>query len=225
MLTLAGLLGMAGCSSSEKDAVLSPQYGAEFIPLETGRYIEYQVDTLNQNILPIPTRDTGRVFQRHVVRARLDSTSLYRSYQIDVYQRTSADKPWVVRQTNVGILRFDGIFILQEKGIQYQMLTTPFGKGSSWNLNAYNSQNQSNAYTVAFLGLDTDSVARFGGNQDSTCLSSQIETIGFRRGIGLVSRYSYHATFVDNPAAPCSLPVTYQTRQYRKWTYLGSGKL
>jgi hypothetical protein len=222
---LVGLGFLSGCRIENKDPTYATEFGAEFIPLKVNSYRDYRVDTLNFNTL-LPTElDSGHVWQRRVVRSRLDSTALYASFQIDVYQREDTASPWLLRQTDIEYLRFDGAYVVQEKGIQQQLLSFPFTNTTRWNINAFNAQSQTGAYTLLYKGLTADSIAEFEGVRDSTCLSSQIEAVSFRKRIGLVSRYSCIAQFVQNPALPCTPPVQNQTRQYRKWTLVGSGRL
>ena len=220
-----GFLSLNSCKTENKDPVYANQYGTEFLPINKNQYREYVVDTLSFNKLGVIMLDSGRVFQRREVVSLLDSSNLYKSFKVNVYQRNDTIQPWRFKQIDIEFVRFDGAYILQERDIQSQLLLTPFSRGTSWNINAFNTQNQSTAYTLSFLGVDGDSIARFAGVRDSTCLTSQLETVTFMKGKGLFSRYTYKASFVDDPLNPCSQPVAYQTRQYSRWTFIKSGNL
>jgi hypothetical protein len=144
---------------------------------------------------------------------------------VEVYQRTDTLQSWRLKQLDVEFIRFDGAYVVQEGSIQKQLLAFPFAKGTSWNLNAFNNQSSQTPYTLSFKGLGVDSMAVFEGVRDSTCIGSALETVSFKRKVGLMSRYSYKAEFVNDPAALCTPPIKYQTRNITQWTLLKYGKL
>ena len=223
LVLVIGVFVASGCHRDDRDAVLAPQYGADFIPLATGHYVDYRVDTLNQNLLPVPTETTGSFMERHIVRDTAEKTSLQIAVHIEVYQRLDSISPWRLHRTDIAFLRFDGAYVIQENGVLTQYLTLPFTKGTGWNFNAFNSSNES-AYTMRFSQLGMDSVALFSGVLDTNCIDGRQESISYKKGIGLYARSSFKATFVQDPNNPCAFPKSYQTRQTRQWTYLGSGR-
>ena len=224
---LAGVtlwLSTTGCRRAEQDVVLAPTFGAEFAPLAPGTFWEYQLDTLDRNILPVLREEAGTAFQRWTLQDTLEHTPYYTSFRLLVEQRADTTRPYTPRRLDVIVRRFDGALVLQSQEGNVQLLQTPFSNGTAWNLRAFAVGGAAAPYQVRFRGLAPGNVAHFGGTRDSTCLSSQLETLAFQQNIGLQSRYSYKATFVEDPLNPCAQPVQYQTRQIKRWTLLRSGR-
>lgn len=217
-------LSTTSCRQAEQDVVLAPTYGAEFAPLSVGAFWEYQFDTLERNILPVLREEAGTVFQRWTLQDTLEHTPYYTSFRLLVEQRSDTLQAYQPRRLDVMIKRFDGALVLQSDVGNAQLLQMPFTKGTGWNFRAFSVGGGATPYQIRFRGLSTGNIAQFSGSRDSTCLSSHLETVAFRQNIGLQSRYSYKATFVEDPLNPCAQPVQYQTRQIKRWTLLRSGR-
>ena len=225
LVLVVALCWLTSCSTDEKNAIYLPEYGQEFVPLALNQYRDYRIDTLAYNKLqPVPL-DSGHVYQRRILKKVLKDTTLYKALEVEVWQRTDTTQPWLYRKTDVEYVRFDGAYLVQEAGIKKQLLSYPFSAGTRWNINAFNADAQIAGYTLKFSTLSADSVASFVGDLDSTCLGSHHERVSFKKNVGLVYRYSYATTFVDDPLNPCAQPVVYQTRKILKWTFLRLGTL
>lgn len=223
LIVCIGYLG--GCKTEDKEPIYAPQFGKEFINLALNQYRDYRVDTLRFNRLLINSLDSGFVYQRRILKKVLKDTTLYTAYEVEVVQRADTTRPWVYKQTDVEFVRFDGAYLVQEGNVRHQLLTFPFGPETRWNLNAFNPDAQTAGYTLKYRGLSADSVASFAGERDSTCLGSQYVAVRFAKKGGLQFRYSYVATFTDDPLNPCAQPVVYLTKRSIKWTLLRYGTL
>lgn len=222
----------SGCKKSTeefKTATLNDYY-----PLETGKYISYQLDSLVY--ISFGTRDTTISYQVKYVTDSLITDNMGRpAYRIFRYIRKTAANPWTPNGTFMAVNANNSLEFI-ENNFRFIKLKLPIREGYSWKGNSYIDTYSSNSL-VQYL-FDWDYVyTNVGASEtigpytlDNTITVDQRdEIIGnpgdpasysevnygqekYAPGIGLVYRRFFHSEYQPNNGgyfADGSYGVTY----------------
>ncbi|MEN9569183.1 MAG: hypothetical protein RL172_414 [Bacteroidota bacterium] len=216
LAAVVAILSLAACKK-ETDDFTMPELG-DYYPLQVGKYITYQCDSLRYGNSGSLTGTTYTYQVKYEVDAAVTDNNGRPAYRIYRYIRNSNAGAWVKDNTYLALN--DGASVeLVENNFRYIKLKRPFTGGFSWKGNAY--INTSSAYSD-FRYLDNwdytyDSVnapLTLGAlTVDNTIkVAQRDEVIGnpgdpnsyseinygaeyYAKGIGLVYRRLYHSEY------------------------------
>lgn len=203
-------LALAGC----KKEVVVPvaDDGANYFPLEVGKYRVYDVDSIHFNDVTM-TSDTTRFQIKEEITAQLQNESSFdantRWYELNVYRRADTGQSW--QQTHyategVSPVRAERV----ENNLHFINLVFPVALGKSWSGNAFISDSTETIYSpdwqYAYANVDTN--ITFDGNVYTKCIvvtqfnnqnliEKDIEREIYAYGIGLVYKESTHVERQD----------------------------
>ncbi len=180
------VLSFAGCQSVDSGAV-SPGY--DYFPLETGRYIIYDVMEHQYSLRVAPTQ---RAYQlKEIVGPAYTDVLGQPAYRLLRYRRLTDSQPW---QTDSvwSARRAGNEAIRTENGLDFVKLLFPIGDRLRWNGNRYNAagpdayeaRNSGQPYRVSDKQFsETVTVV---AQQDSTRLSQDKRIEVYARQVGLI---------------------------------------
>ncbi len=117
----------------------SAQYA--YFPLETGRYVDYRVDSVVYDFGPggSTVRDSFRALVREVVTDTLRDNTGQLVYRIERFERKNDTLPWKFRQ-NIFASRTPTQAIRTENNLRFLKLVFPFDRSSNWDGNLWIDQ-------------------------------------------------------------------------------------
>lgn len=213
-LSLA-LIAFSSCKKSSEE--FSGHTINEYAPMETGRYITYQLDSLIY--LAFGTRDTVVSYQVKFLTDSLITDNLGRpAYRIFRFIRKHDTDPWMPDATFMSV-NTTSTFEFVENNLRYVKLAVPFTNSFSWKGNAYINTQSPNLglqylddwdYTYSNVGA-SDVVGTFTLDNTVT-VDQRDEVIGdptdatsysevnyaqekYAAGIGMVYRKFFHSEF------------------------------
>ncbi|MBC7893158.1 MAG: hypothetical protein H7Y12_13155 [Sphingobacteriaceae bacterium] len=205
---LLGLLGvgLSACRPLEDSSVPTEgneaRIGYDFFPLETGRFIEYDVQEIQYSLTTPPVVTTYQVRER--VGEGFAQTEGITSYRLERFRRSEESQPW--RLDSVYTQRRETTRALRtEHNVAYVKLIFPVIEGLRWNGNAFNA-NGPETYELREL----DRPLRVGNQvfertltvvqrADSSLVSLQRRTEYYARGIGLIYRENTQFFYCNSP--------------------------
>lgn len=205
---LLGLLGvvLSGCRPLEDSSVPSDgneaRIGYDFFPLETGRFIEYDVQEVRYSVTAPPAVTTYQVRER--VGQAFTQTEGIASYRLERFRRSDESQPW--QPDSVYALRRETTRAIRtEHNLAYLKLVFPVSEGLRWNGNAFNA-NGPETYELRNL----DQPLRVGNQvfdrtlivvqqADSSLVSLQRRTEGYARNVGLIYRENTRLFYCNSP--------------------------
>ena len=186
------LLILASCS---KEVEESPDMGFDYMPLEQGLFISYQVETIiwddnNQTV------DTTYYQLKMVVDTMFTDNMERKSYRWKRYIKTDTsdwvyDHTYAITKTNERVETVEG-------NNRYVRLAFPVRLGGHWDLNAFNTKDQIEAKYI-----DVNAPKSIGGKSFSQCAIALLEDNSslineyyqediYARNVGLVQRTNIH---------------------------------
>ncbi|MCK6690573.1 MAG: hypothetical protein L6Q97_00565 [Thermoanaerobaculia bacterium] len=131
------------CSKLPEPPYVSADPSAQYayFPLETGRYVDYRVDSVVYDFGPggSTVRDSFQVFAREVVTDTLRDNTGQLVYRIERFERKNDTLPWEFRQ-NIFAARTPSQAIRTENNLRFLKLVFPFDRRSNWNGNLWIDQ-------------------------------------------------------------------------------------
>lgn len=215
LVVLASALMMGACKKSTE--TLQTARISDYVPLESGKYITYQLDSLVY--LAFGTRDTTISYQVKYVVDSLITDNLGRpAYRIFRYIRKTDANPWAPNGTYQYVNTGTGLEFI-ENNLRYIKLKEPIRDAYSWKGNSYIDTYSSNSllqylddwdYTLSNVGA-ADVIGTFSLDNTIT-VDQRDEIIGnpgdpssyseinfgqekYAAGIGLVYRRFFHSEF------------------------------
>lgn len=201
---------------------LTPGY--EYFPLETGRYIIYDVQELKYNFNVAPVQRTYQL--KEVVGKLYSDVTGQPTYRLMRYRRPSereqwqADSVWSVHIVNNEVIR-------TENGLDFVKLLFPVNSLLSWNGNQHNAsepddyimRNVGQSYYV--LGKEFGETVTVVAQDDSTLTAQDKRLEVYARRIGLIYKERTQVQFCTaTPACTGRSQIDYGIRQvYRIRTY------
>lgn len=123
------------CSSKKEDFITEPLI--DYLPLETGKYIVYRLDSLvfvnfGRNI------ETHRYQLKHEIDAQITDNLGRPAYRVFVYMRDSAGtEPWASKGTYYVTVLNNKIEVLTEDNFRIVKMHSPINNGFTWKGNVY----------------------------------------------------------------------------------------
>lgn len=122
-------------SCKKETADFKPEIISDYFPLETGRYIDYDLDSTV--FIEFGTIEEIHHYQaREVVEEAITDNAGRESYKITRYLRTNEAEPWAPSITFLATPTSQSLEVL-ENNLRYVKLGYPFKDGFSWKGNKY----------------------------------------------------------------------------------------
>ena len=203
--------------SCKKSETLTTAVLSDYYPLQTGKYITYQLDSLVY--LSFGTRDTTVSYQVKYLTDSLLTDNLGRpAYRIFRYIRKSGNNPWIPEGTCMAVIADNGIEFI-ENNLRFVKLKLPFKDYFTWKGNSFIDTYSANSifryldnwdYTYENAG-QSDIIGNFSLDNTIT-VNQRDEIIGdpndasgyseinfgqekYANGIGMVYRKLFHSEF------------------------------
>lgn len=135
LLLLAGIItgGWLGCADPEPEPE-APAYPYAYYPLDTGKFIVYQVDSIIYN--ETFANDTTSWQVMEMLTDTLYDLEGRLNYRIERYRRPDADAAWEI--LNIWqVMRRDGTVEKIENNLRFVKMVTPLRAGESWDGHVY----------------------------------------------------------------------------------------
>ncbi len=201
------LLLILGCEAPESTARRGPGY--DYFPLETGRYIEYEVSEVRYDVTSsAPSR--AAYFLREVCGQSFLGTTGIKQFPIERYKKTRPDAAWTLDSIWTAYQLPDRA-VRVENNVAFVKLTFPLANQSTWNGNLLNASPEEN-YQAQFD-------AAFPAQNDfPTSL-----TVVHRRDSSLVSLYKRNEVYVPGVGLVYKEDISLEYCQ--ESSCIGSGKI
>lgn len=188
-----GSVALLGCSTPTTEPV---SLGPDFMPLETGRFIVYDVTEQRYSLTAAPTTTTYQL-KETVGNSYTDVTG-QTAYRLQRYRRATAaatwtpDSLWTARLTDRAAIR-------TENGVDFVKLQFPVQERDRWNGNQFNQYDDDQyqarqvrqPYTIGSQSFDE--TVQVVQEDDSTLVSRDKRVEVYARQLGLV--YKERAQF------------------------------
>lgn len=215
LFILIALLSSIGCRSVDSGPVSA---GYDYFPLETGRYIIYDVTEYQYSLTA--TIPVQRAYQiKEVVGASYADVTGQKAYPLLRYRRLAEGQPW--RTDSIWSARLvDSEAVRTENGVDFVKLRFPLGDRLRWNGNHYNAigedeyemRNSGQPYRVSDKQFsETVTVV---AQEDSTLLSQDKRIDIYARQTGLIYKERLQLQYCSStPACIGTYQIDYGIRQ------------
>lgn len=218
---LVHLFLLSSCQSTVSEPVAS---GYDYFPLETGRYVIYNVQEQQYKLNAPPVERTYQC--KEVIGAAYADVTGQPAYRLMRYRRATENQPW--QADSVWSARLTGNEVIRtENGLDFVKLMFPVTNRLTWNGNRYNSsepaeyamRNVGQAYYV--VDKEFGETVTVVAQDDSTLVSQDKRIDVYARQIGLIYKESAQLQFCTaTPACIGRSQIDYGIRQvYRIRTY------
>ncbi len=112
------------------------EFGYEYFPLEVGKYITYQVDSIVYNIKSEGTIDTTSFFLKEEITDTLFDNENRINYRMERSVRATLDDPWVLKDIWVS-LRTENTAERVEENVRFVKMVYPLEEGNTWDGNQF----------------------------------------------------------------------------------------
>ena len=184
--SIISLLLVLGCESPES----TPRRGAgyDYFPLETGRYIEYEISEIRYDVTSaIPSRAT--YFLREVCGQSFLGTTGIEQFPIERYKKTLPEAPWTLDSIWTAYQLPDRA-VRVENNVTFVKLAFPLTDQGTWNgnlLNARPEENYQAQFNAAFPAQnDFPESLTVVQRRDSSLVSLYKRNEVYAPGVGLV---------------------------------------
>jgi len=212
---------LAGCQSSTTDPVTS---GYEYFPLETGRYVIYDVQKQQYSQTTTPILQTYQL--KEVIGAAYTDATGQPTYRLMRYRRSTDNQPW--QADSVWSARLvNNEAIRTENGLDFVTLMFPVSDHISWNGNRRNAGEPDN-YEARNVGQpyrvqdkQFDQTVTVMAQNDSTLVSQDKRLNVYARQVGLIYKERTQLQFCTaTPTCTGTHQIEYGIRYiYRIRTY------
>lgn len=212
---LMAIVAMAACT--DKTEVMNYAELYAYFPLQTGKYITYQLDSLIY--INFGTRDTTLSYQvKYVNDGLLNDNGNTKTFRLLRYIRKNANQPWVP-EAACSVLQTSNQIRVIENGLDFIKLQKPLTNGYSWKGNAFIETNSINStvkyldnwiYTYSDVGL-SENLAN-NETAETITINQRDEAIGltdnpdsyseinfarekYAKGIGMVYKKFFHKEY------------------------------
>ncbi len=131
-LLLLAVLAIAGtsCNKSDNDNLVYNEPTRGFYPLQVGRYVVYDVDSVVWNNFDCSKR-TRHLQMRYLVADTFTDNSGRASYRIDVEQRDNSDSAWAASQVMYVTPTTSDIQLVMQN-LRFEKLVFPISNNKQW---------------------------------------------------------------------------------------------
>lgn len=179
---------LLGCESPESG--LRAGAGYDFFPLETGQYVEYEVNEVRYSVASTaPTQTT--YYLKEVIGRPFVGTTGIEQFPVERYRKTQLESSWALDSIWIAY-RIPDRAVRVENNVAYVKLAFPLTDQSTWNGNLLNSYPE-NAYRAEF-GTSFPAQNDFPGSitvvqrRDSSLVTLNKRSEVYAPGVGLVYR-------------------------------------
>ncbi|MFZ9846922.1 MAG: hypothetical protein ACO3EE_02070 [Flavobacteriales bacterium] len=216
-------------SACKKDAAISIDAGYNYVPLETGSYIVYDVDSIYFNNFTKKS-DTFKFQLKEEIGLPFTDLLGNTSYEYKRYKRFYTNNVDINTLAFVltdvwYVTKLIGRYERVEESFRYSRLKFPVTQGATWNGNAFNSEDEWN-YTIQEVDvkyLSFDSTATVLQRDVETKISKQLYTEKYARNVGLV-----YKKVIDVESQDISPNVNIMNKIQKgviyEWRYVSHGK-
>lgn len=217
-----GSAALVACTAASTEPI---RLGQEFVTLETGRFIVYDVTEQRYSLTASPTTTTYQL--KETVGSRYTDVTGQTAYRLHRYRRATTttawtlDSLWTARLTERAIIR-------TENGIDFVKLQFPLQERDQWNGNQFNQHpenlyqarqvrqpytigNQSFAETVQVVQQD-----------DSTLVSRDKRIEVFARQVGLIYKERVQLQYCSAGTCVGKAQIDFGVRQVFKLVAYGT---
>jgi hypothetical protein len=132
---LAGLF-----QACEDEDELPLDLGFDYFPVESGRYVDYQVDSIYHDV-PVGVQDTFRFYVRELIDSTYLDAEDRPTNRIQRYYKQDVDDDWQLR--DVWVSNRTGTTAEKvEENIRYVKMVFPVDEGVTWDGNAQNTNEE-----------------------------------------------------------------------------------
>lgn len=175
-----------GCEAPE--STLRRGAGYDYFPLETGRYIEYEVSEVRYDVTSsVPSRKT--YFLREVCGQPFRGTTGIEQFPVERYKKTRPEASWILDSIWTAY-RIPDRAVRVENNVAFVKLTFPLTNQSTWNGNLLNSRPEENyqaQFDAAFPARnDFPESLTVVQRRDSSLVSLYKRNEVYAPGVGLV---------------------------------------
>ncbi|UFH52806.1 hypothetical protein [Spirosoma sp. KNUC1025] len=219
--SLAVLFLLLGCQPTPTEPVMSDH---DYFPLETGRYVIYDVQQEQYALNSAPTLKTYQL--KEVIGTTYTDVTVQTAYRLMRYRRLTESQPW--QADSVWSARIiNNEVVRTENGRDLVKLLLPVNGPEAWNGNRHNSS-EPDDYVTRNIGLPYDVLGKQYSEtvtvveQDDSTLTMQDKRIAvYARQIGLIYKEQTQLQFCTaTPACTGHSQIDYGIRQvYRIRTY------
>jgi hypothetical protein len=211
-------------SACQSDTLPPTDDGADYFPLETGRYVVYGVTEERYVSGVVPTQQTYQV--REVVGPAYTDVTGQPAYRLLRYRRSAGTQSWTADSV-WSARRVANEAIRTENGLDFVALAFPVSDRLRWNGNRHNLlaedpyelRNSGQPYRVS--SQQYDATVTVLAQDDSTLLGRNKRLAVYARQIGLIYRERTQLTYCSSSTACIGkAQIAYGTRQiYRIQQY------
>lgn len=186
-------------AACKKDTATTVDFGYNYVPLKTGDYIIYDVDSIHFNDFT-KSSDTFKFQLKEEIGNAFTDLLNNTSYEYKRYKRfyvknvNISTLPWI--PTDVWyVTKLKDRFERVEESIRYSRLKFPVSEGATWNGNAFNYKKDEGEWKYVIESADVkstinnvvfDSTAAVSQRDIETKISKQFYKEIFARNVGLV---------------------------------------
>ena len=158
------------CKDEQVIEDFSIDLGYEYFPLEVGKFIVYQVDSMVYNIKSEGTIDSTSFFIKEEITDTLLDNENRVNYRIERSVRNSPNDPWVIKDIWVSV-RTENTAERVEENVRFIKLVFPLEVGSTWDGNQFVDK-------TTIISIAGETLELFKGWEDSEITSlAEPETI------------------------------------------------
>ncbi len=182
------LFSILGCEPPEK--TLQQGAGYDYFPLETGRYMEYEISEVRYNVTSsVPVRTT--YFLKEVCGQPFQGTTGLEQFPIQRYKKSRLEASWTLDSIWTAY-RIPDRAVRVENNVAFVKLAFPLTDQNSWNGNLLNARSAEN-YQVQFdapfpAQNDFPMSLTVVQRRDSSLVSVNRRNEVYAPGVGLVYR-------------------------------------
>ncbi len=210
--------------SCQQNDVTVTDPGTDYMPLETGRFVIYDVTEQRYSLTAPPATTTYQL--KETVGAPYTDVTGQPAYRLQRYRRTNAqatwqtDSLWTARANVQSAIR-------TENGADFVKLTFPLAERNEWNGNAYN-QYQKDVYTLRqvrkpyTVGTQTFAeTATVLQHSDSNLVAQDKRVEVYAKQVGLIYREVVQLQFCSSGACVGKGQIDFGVRRYMRISSYG----
>lgn len=213
------------------DSGAAQQYA--YFPLKTGKYIDYQVDSIVYDFGPggSTVTDSSSTLVRELVADTLRDQNGQLLYTVERYERPSSDLPWELRKIET-VWRTGSQAIRTENNLRFLKLIFPMDRRSEWDGNTWIDENREieiagermRPFTNWFYEVDSidiqaqvgtfafDSTLVVTEADDNNIIERRFSRVRYAKNVGLVWREQW---ILDSQY--CNQPIPPSDCETRPW--------
>jgi hypothetical protein len=179
--------------------------GKRYFPLAIGNYFVHNVTQTIYTSGPIGT--TTNLQRKWVVVDVYNATQNTEGFILYEYTRPNSTANWVYQKTRNALLA-NGYLLLSDENISFKKLVFPLTKGTSWNVNTFNTLEEKtisitalNAQRTVIDTLFTQVAEIEYTNEADRIIGNDIEKEWYAPDAGLIERYKEKITYCSNTQA------------------------